>query len=424
MIPQTLLWVGLIVAWLVVLVPMLAARHPKVNQVSDATLKTRLLHRGGSASLALRRKVRPTATVSGEAGRLDDEVDDEAEDAIDELDEDDEVLFTSRTRTVEAPDAAEADAAADEVEEAHTYVDTDVDDLPEAGPLDGDTVEIVAVRRAEVAPEPARPAPAPVDDEAAPIMVRATAPAAGPATAAPAEARDVPADDDLVTEPVDVVERPTATVEPEDEAADETEPGAETEADADALDSEPGDVPADEALTEEVAPVVRSEVEHDDADDAPLRRRGGFDPENDARLSEARYRSRQRVTMVLGVLAVVALGAGLMNVPYAWYGLGAVVVALVLFLSYLRRTVRIEAEIRRRRMARLERARREREREAEVRDGIPAHLRRGGCVVMEIDDEDPAFDHLPRYRAEEFDFLQDGGRDRRDLHEPMERKVG
>ena len=54
MIPQTLLWVGLIVAWLVVLVPMLAARHPKVNQVSDATLKTRLLHRGGSATRAVR----------------------------------------------------------------------------------------------------------------------------------------------------------------------------------------------------------------------------------------------------------------------------------------------------------------------------------------------------------------------------------
>ncbi|RDH09935.1 hypothetical protein DVB88_20475, partial [Tsukamurella pulmonis] len=68
----------------------------------------------------------------------------------------------------------------------------------------------------------------------------------------------------------------------------------------------------------------------------------------------------------------------------------------------------------------LERARRERAREAEVRDGVPAHLRRGGCIVMEIDDEDPAFDHLPRYRAEEFDFLDRPS----DLREPLERKVG
>ncbi|MBS4103023.1 hypothetical protein KFZ73_17475, partial [Tsukamurella paurometabola] len=133
-----------------------------------------------------------------------------------------------------------------------------------------------------------------------------------------------------------------------------------------------------------------------------------------------RFRFRQRVTLVLGVLAVVALGAGLMNVPFAWYGLGAVVLALVVYLAYLRRTVRIETEIRRRRMARLERARRERAREAEVRDGVPAHLRRGGCIVMEIDDEDPAFDHLPRYRAEEFDFLDRPA----DLREPYERKVG
>ena len=98
----------------------------------------------------------------------------------------------------------------------------------------------------------------------------------------------------------------------------------------------------------------------------------------------------------------------------------AVVLALVVYLTYLRRTVRIEAEIRRRRTARLERARREREREAEVLDGVPAHLRRGGCVVMEIDDEDPAFDHLPRYRAEEFDFLRNSS----ELREPLERKVG
>lgn len=395
MIPQTLLWVGLIVAWLVVLVPMLAARHPRVNQVSDATLKTRLLHRGGSATRAVRRRIRPAATVA----------DDRVDEAEFPEDEDAERLV--------------GDLPADEDAEAHAYVDSDVDDLHGSSPMDGDTTPIPTVERAAMrakasivdldAPAVEVPAPdaaASVDTAAAPesdpIVRRVTAPVAQAAEADPvaedlepaepmSELVDEPADESLVEEPAD----------------------AEL-ADADA---------ADDQLTEEIVPATRPKAEPTEIDargDGPQRRRGGYDPENDARLTEARFRFRQRVTLALGVLAVVALGAGLMNVPFAWYGLGAVVLALAVYLTYLRRTVRIEAEIRRRRTARLERARREREREAEVLDGVPAHLRRGGCVVMEIDDEDPAFDHLPRYRAEEFDFL-----DRRaDVREPYERKVG
>ncbi|BDH55979.1 gephyrin-like molybdotransferase receptor GlpR [Tsukamurella sp. PLM1] len=379
MIPQTLLWVGLIVAWLVVLVPMLAARHPKVNQVSDATLKTRLLHRGGSAKLALRRKLRPTGPAAGVAES--DDLDEINELDVDELPEGDEVLFSGREVRADADGAvAEAD---DFDAEAHAFVDSDVDELPVSSPMDGDTTPITTVRRADVT----RPTPEP-----APVIARTSAPEPEP---------EVEAD-----EPAPEVEFAEAEAEPE------------VAEDLGAVDDE---IPADEQLTEEVDPVVRSEVEYADYDDdVPRSRRGGFDPENDARLSEARFRFRQRVTLLLGVLAVVALGAGLMDVPFAWYGLGAVVVALVVYLTYLRRTVRIESEIRRRRMARLERARREREREAEVRDGIPAHMRRGGCVVMEIDDEDPAFDHLPRYRAAEFDFLRNSS----EVRESLERKVG
>lgn len=428
MIPQTLLWVGLVVAWLVVLVPMLVARHPKVNTVTDATLKTKLLHRGGSAKLALRRKIRPSGTTDGEVDdtrRARREVDDA------ELDEFDDAA----PRPVAADTETDVE---DEIFEAHAYVDSDVDELPSAGPLDGDTVPIAPVQRAEVSapavstakaalaqkaePTP-KPAPAPkrfaaptempleaegVDVDAMAFEELATeelAPAARTAAAEPAASEPVDAEIDSDT----AAEAGTA-----ESQADEAEPMPEV----DELDAD--DVAADEALTEEVAPVSRAEVERIEEFDGPSRRRGGFDPENDARLSEARFRFRQRVTLALGVLAVVALGAGLMNVPFAWYALGALAIALVGYLTYLRRTVRIETEIRRRRTARLERARREREREAEVVDGVPAHLRRGGCVVMEIDDEDPAFDHLPRYRAEEFEFLRPSA----DLHEPVQRKVG
>ncbi|WP_461167383.1 divisome protein SepX/GlpR [Tsukamurella serpentis] len=386
MIPQTLLWVGLIVAWLVVLVPMLAARHPKVNQVSDATLKTRLLHRGGSAKLALRRKIRPT----GQSAERDEPAESESGTALEaeraaELTEDDEVLFTSR-----ADDPAEQ---ADEEAEAHAFVDSDVDDLHAVSPMDGETTPIRTVRRADmtVPVESAEP-----DESAEPVESVEPVRRAEPA--------------ELEVRPADAADLPSET---SDEVADES---SELADEVDEVDEASGEIPADEALTEEVTPVDRAAVERIDGTRS---RRGGFDPENDARITEARFRFRQRVTLVLGVLAVVALGAGLMNVPFAWYGLGAVVLALALYLTYLRRTVRIEAEIRRRRTARLERARRERAREAEEFDGVPAHRRRGGCIVMEIDDEDPAFDHLPRYRAEEFEFLH-----RPELREPMERKVG
>ncbi len=391
MIPQTLLWVGLIVAWLVVLVPMLAARHPRVNQVSDATLKTRLLHRGGSATRAVRRRIRPAATVVAEDARVDDEARPGDGDAAPEDDTLEERLI-------------------DEEAEAHAYVDSDVDDLHGLSPMDGDTTPIPTVERAAMAE---RTKVVDLDDlapESAPVVRRVSAPEQGPAAVVEApEPVDAGIDAELESEIDSEVE--------DSEAAELVDEAPEEPADEDLADEELID--ADEQLTEEIDPVARP-ARVGDVDPADRRRRGGYDPENDARLTEARFRFRQRVTLVLGVLAVVALGAGLMNVPYAWFGLGAVVVALGLYLTYLRRTVRIETEIRRRRTARLERARREREREAEVRDGVPAHLRRGGCVVMEIDDEDPAFDHLPRYRAEEFDFLDRPA----DLPVSYERKVG
>lgn len=44
--PNSLLWIGLVVVWLFVLVPMLASKRPRIRQTSDAALATRVLHRG------------------------------------------------------------------------------------------------------------------------------------------------------------------------------------------------------------------------------------------------------------------------------------------------------------------------------------------------------------------------------------------
>ncbi|WP_174566833.1 hypothetical protein [Nocardia crassostreae] len=44
--PNSILWIGLVVLWVFVLFPMLADRHPRIRQHTEAALSTRVLHRG------------------------------------------------------------------------------------------------------------------------------------------------------------------------------------------------------------------------------------------------------------------------------------------------------------------------------------------------------------------------------------------
>jgi hypothetical protein len=83
------------------------------------------------------------------------------------------------------------------------------------------------------------------------------------------------------------------------------------------------------------------------------RGRGGFDPEAAALAARARFAFRQRVVLAMLVLAAgTALVAGLL-LPWVWWAHGAVDAALVGYLVYLRRQVRLEESIRRRRAARM-----------------------------------------------------------------------
>ncbi|WP_084429489.1 divisome protein SepX/GlpR [Kibdelosporangium aridum] len=170
----------------------------------------------------------------------------------------------------------------------------------------------------------------------------------------------------------------------------------------------------------------RDDVATDSVAPRPYRPgRGGFDPEAAARTARAKYAFRQRVVVAMLLLAVgSAVVAGVMY-PQIWWGHGAVDLTLVGYLSYLRRQVRIEEEIRQRRTARIAQARRaarseaEAEYEEDYRDAYrdreerreePAEHREPAtppvakttqprithphAVVVDIDDEDPAFDEL------------------------------
>jgi hypothetical protein len=151
--------------------------------------------------------------------------------------------------------------------------------------------------------------------------------------------------------------------------------------------------------------------------------RGGYDPEVAAQQARAKYVFRQRVVLGLafGALATVVLAytvSGLL-----WWIHAALDVALVGYLGYLRRQVRIEEEIRQRRAARLVGSRprpstvdplndspvdvaNDREEPGQESPVWPAEdlsAAHPSAVALDFDDEDPIFDELrpafePPYR--------------------------
>ncbi len=81
--------------------------------------------------------------------------------------------------------------------------------------------------------------------------------------------------------------------------------------------------------------------------------RGGFDPEAAALAARARYAFRQRVVLAMLIAALVTGVLAAVAVPELWLPHAAVDVALVGYLVYLRRQVRMEEAIRERRASRM-----------------------------------------------------------------------
>ncbi|MBY4127968.1 hypothetical protein HQO83_06145 [Rhodococcus fascians] len=148
-----------------------------------------------------------------------------------------------------------------------------------------------------------------------------------------------------------------------------------------------------------------------DDDFVPRRRgRGGFDPEADAVARAARYAFRQRAVLGLVFAAITTAALAFIISPTIWWLCGLSVAVLVGYLYYLRRQVQIEEEVRRRRLTRMGRSRLGVESETdEELELVPQRLRRPGAVVLEIDDEDPEFEHLDHYE-EPFQASRDDDR--------------
>ncbi|WP_404850348.1 gephyrin-like molybdotransferase receptor GlpR [Dietzia kunjamensis] len=169
------------------------------------------------------------------------------------------------------------------------------------------------------------------------------------------------------------------------------------------------------------------EVELTDADLSFAERRrgrGAYDPMADREAAEQRAHARQRTALILVALSVVTVIAALLTVPAVWWFAGGSVLLLAAYLTYLRRQVKLEESLRRRRVERMRRARLGVEsREDDELSVVPPRLRRPGAVVLEIDDEDPAFDVLDTF-DDHLDSDPGHHDHRRRQHVPLRRAVG
>jgi hypothetical protein len=136
-------------------------------------------------------------------------------------------------------------------------------------------------------------------------------------------------------------------------------------------------------------------------------RRYRYDADKAAAMIARKYAARKRVLMLMALTLVVSAAVAFLLTPAAWWFFGIVSAVTLLYLGYLRRQTRIEDRVRRRRMQRMARSQlgveNTYDREYDV---VPSRLRRPGAVVLEIDDEDPIFEHLDYapYAAQGYDW--------------------
>jgi len=344
-IPTSLIVVLLVVAWLVVLVPMVAKRRDKVPRSQSGGNGFRVLRR---AQATLRRRPKRTARADAPEG---------AAPAEEPMTRRERTLVTVGSHTPDDPQDA-----ADEWAAAHAGRSS--------------------------TPRPARPTE--YEDRA----LDQSEPQWAEPTPEPGIAPD--------TEHLEGYDEPGAA-----QGSPWAEPPAGEAPESVTAFPSPPSIPAEVDEQEWVehaaaasAPRHRSEFDDEALRPTPRRRgRGGYDPEAAEATRAYKYRQRRRVTLVLAAAMVLFTAMAFLLASWLWVGAVLSLALLVLYLAYLRRQVKIEAQIRQRRMERLQRARQIRPEYGRGRP--PARAARSaagpGRTVVDLDDDDPSFDHLEPY---------------------------
>jgi len=350
---------------------MLINKRDTVRRTSDVALATRVLN--GRVRARLRRRGGPAAghrhdpLWSGDGADLDDDFDghetEDYEEAVREAVQEARVRSHTRTVTVVATVTESTTTPAEEATTAPVYLDVDVvEEDSGALPVGGGVQESLF--------------DAPVGE----ASVMAFVP----------EPESVPfSDDKPVGELVAEVEAPV-----DSPAVDEPLTGDD---EYEYVDDTSGLDAADDVDEQAVVTPHSS------------RRRRMESSATAAAVSARKYRFRKRVLTALAAVMVLTAVLSFTVNSGLWWACGATATVTILYLGYLRRQTRIEEQVRRRRLKRMARS----GALGEMGEGgetvtewrgradsadLGARLRRPGAVVLDIDDEDPVFEHLDEVR--------------------------
>ena len=374
-IPQSLLWIALVVLWLFVLVPMLINKRDTVRRTSDVALATRVINNDAKSRL-----IRRGGPATGHRHDPDWQRDDESGEDFsesDEVEEYDEAVRAARagaqSRSVMVVASAHR-SVADEALTEPVYLDVDVvDENSGALPVGSGVQESLFESDADT---------------------------------------DVQAF---------VAPTPDEVSEFESEAVFES---AEFESAEYEAESDHRDAPGDEYEYIDDTSGLEAEAA---AEPAMAPRRGNrqrrLESTTAAEVSARKYRFRKRVLLAMSTIMVATAAVSFTVSPAFWWACGTSAVVTLLYLGYLRRQTRIEEQVRRRRQQRMARSHPDVERDSEWRpapgrrtapewragperrtrperhdgadfDDFGARYQRVGTAVLEIDDEDPIFEHL------------------------------
>ena len=377
----SLILVLIAVVWAIVLAPMLVGKTKPIRRAGEGYEETRVLHTGGTIPAVTRRRPRFTAadakryTSAAPASAEPSLIDDPAHPA------------PTQSETVDR-------TGSPRINHALSQADTEVIPVvqcPEA-PRRGSTAYSVLLARAAADEaeyyELSESYFSPRDFGYAPLPV--------------ADA-DAVEDTNSDTSPtVDTVDTVDTDGEAEDgiadgEAEDGNADGEPESDDAPEADDSPGE---DVALREDAVPSEAEDIpnEEDLAFAAARAGRGGYDP---GRAQQARTRRIQRRKWTfIGLLAVTAvcLLAAVIIGGWVWVLPAAAIGVTAWFMVALRRVVKQEHALQQRRLRQLRRARLGVD-TAQHPGPAVRERRRAGSIILDLDDENPDFDHLPRCRV-------------------------
>ena len=432
--------------WLVLLAPLLLRNQKPVRRTAQALSETRVLHRGGS-TLKAKRKLKPAEGLYMSSD--DDElelVDAEPEYVL--LEDEDSVVGTKsgKPRGLRALMNAKGSERSADSKGNERSADAEVVDgeVVDAEVVDAEVVDAEAADAEAKTTEATEQTAANADESDAADKGSGRGAEKGSekvvAAASAGSAVRYTAQDEMDTGEFSPVKKAELSADAAAAGAESSEPSDSSDSTEHAEQSEEqsarqaayaavpteyvrgGDVKASPDLVDHVdeAPTGKNLDILEDSDElseadlqylASRRGRGVYDPVASARLARERQNRRKKVLLVLLALCALTFGASLALGSGVWLTFVAMVAFTAFYLVMLRRQAIEERELRHRRLVRMRRARLGVRNTEDDELGVPDRLIRPGAVILETDEDDPAFSNLEYADGSDFFDVPGGASD-------------